>query len=50
MSPEKQRMFLGLVLAVLIVFLLDIAWPFASAVTGIYPGSDDAPFEHATPP
>src|SRR5262245_37443913 len=32
MPQQKQRMFLGLVLAVLVLFLLDIAWPFASAM------------------
>src|SRR5262245_27969295 len=32
MPHQKQRMFLGLALAVLVLFLLDIAWPVASAM------------------
>lgn len=32
MSPQRQRIFLGLVLAVLVLILLGIAWPFASAM------------------
>ena len=32
MPQQKQRMFLGVVLGVLILFLLDSAWPFASAI------------------
>jgi len=31
-SQQKQRIFLGLMLAVLVVILLGIAWPFASAM------------------